>query len=119
MKDFKKLRVWQKGIEITQEAYKFVSTFPKDERFGLSSQITRAAVSIPSNIAEGSSRNSNKDHARFIEISIGSTYEIETQVLIVLSLSFGDQVTGNKLIMLICEAQRMLVGFEKHLRGES
>ncbi|HEY0066435.1 MAG TPA: four helix bundle protein [Flavisolibacter sp.] len=78
MKNFKQLRVWQNGMKIAVNAFRLVQTFPKEERFGLASQITRAGVSIPSNIAEGSSRSSEKDYCRFIEISLGSSFELDT-----------------------------------------
>ena len=91
MKDFKKLRIWQKGFEIAIKAYKLTSSFPKSELYGLTSQINRAAVSVISNIAEGSSRASDKDYRRFIEISIGSTFELETQILMSQAISFGER----------------------------
>src|ERR1700755_1396796 len=72
MRNFKELKVWQKGFDIAINSYKLTATFPAEEKFGLISQINRAAVSIASNIAEGSSRNSDKDYKRFIEISLGS-----------------------------------------------
>ncbi|PLX22308.1 MAG: diversity-generating retroelement protein bAvd family protein [Marinilabiliales bacterium] len=83
MKDFKKLNVWQKGIDLVTSIYKISKNFPSEEKYGLSSQITRAAVSIPSNIAEGSSRFSEKDYFRFLEIALGSAFELETQLMIV------------------------------------
>ncbi len=67
MKNFKELKIWQKGFEIAVDSFKLVSTFPKEEKYGISSQITRAAVSIPSNIAEGSSRSSEKDYNRLLK----------------------------------------------------
>ena len=70
MRNFKELRVWQKGMDIAVNCFKIIEDFPKEEKFGLSLQITRAGVSIPSNIAEGSSRSSEKDYRRFIEISL-------------------------------------------------
>ncbi|MGN6352361.1 MAG: four helix bundle protein [Parafilimonas sp.] len=82
MKNFKQLRIWQKGFDIAVNSFKLTATFPNEQKFGIGSQITRAAVSIPSNIAEGSSRSSEKDYNRFLEISLGSTYELETQLLI-------------------------------------
>lgn len=75
MRNFKQLFIWQKGFEIAIGAYKLVSSFPKEEKFSLSNQITRAAVSISSNIAKGSSRTSEKDYNRFLEVSLGSSYE--------------------------------------------
>ena len=82
MKNFKQLRIWQKGFDIAVKSFKLTALFPNEQRFGIASQVTRAAVSIPSNIAEGSSRSSEKDYNRFLEISLGSTYELETQLLI-------------------------------------
>ena len=82
MKNFKRLKIWQKGFDIAVKSFDLVDTFPKEQKFGISSQITKSAVSIPSNIAEGSSRVSEKDYCRFIEISLGSTFELETQLLI-------------------------------------
>ena len=82
MRNSKELKIWQKGFEIAINAFKLIAAFPKEEKYGISSQITRAAVSISSNIAEGSSRKSEKDYNRFIEISLGSTFELETQLLI-------------------------------------
>ena len=82
MKNFKELRIWQKGMDIAVNSIQLIKKFPQQEKFGLSSQVTRAAVSIPSNIAEGSSRSSEKEYSRFIEISLGSSFELETQLLI-------------------------------------
>jgi four helix bundle protein len=82
MRNFKELKIWQKGFEIAVDTYKLVGSFPKSEIYSLAHQATRAATSIPSNIAEGSSRRSEKDYYRFIEISLGSSFELETQLLI-------------------------------------
>ena len=82
MRNFKELLIWKKGIEISVDIYKLTSTFPASEKFGLISQMTRCAVSIASNIAEGSSRTSDKDYNRFIEIALGSSFELETQVIL-------------------------------------
>src|SRR4051812_43992052 len=111
MKNFKQLRIWQKGIDISIQTYKLVQGFPKDERFGLSIQMTKAAVSIASNIAEGSSRSSQKDYNRFIEISLGSAYELETQLMIAEAISFGQKELRVNLLADILDEQRMLSGF--------
>lgn len=111
MKNFKELRIWQKGIEIAVKSYKATETFPAQEKFGITSQITRAGVSIPSNIAEGSSRKSVKYYARFIEISLGSSFELETQLLIARELNFGNTEAMNHLLFEIGEEQKMLQGF--------
>ncbi|WP_139135180.1 four helix bundle protein [Roseivirga sp. 4D4] len=78
MRDFKKLKIWQSGIQLVEQVYQVTNTFPNAEKFGLTSQMTRAAVSIPSNIAEGGARNSQKEYKRFLEIALGSAFELET-----------------------------------------
>ena len=85
---FKELQIWKRSKLFCSEIYNLTSKFPDSEKFGLTNQLRRASVSIPSNIAEGSSRNSNKDFARFLQIAIGSAYEIETQLLISVDLKF-------------------------------
>ncbi|WP_296148038.1 four helix bundle protein [uncultured Flavobacterium sp.] len=88
MHRFKELEIWKKSRKFCSEIYNITATFPAEEKFGLTNQLRRASVSIPSNIAEGSSRNSQKDFSRFLEIAIGSAYEIETQLLIASDLGF-------------------------------
>src|SRR4026209_262054 len=107
MKNFKELKIWQKGFEIALMSYKLVDTFPKSEKYSLSQQITRASVSIPSNIAEGSSRSSEKDYSRFVEISLGSTFELETQFLIAKALNFGDQTLLADGLQILDEEEKM------------
>jgi four helix bundle protein len=115
MKNFKQLKIWQKGFDIAIDSFKLVSVFPKEEKYGISSQITRAAVSIPSNIAEGSSRTSEKEYGRFLEISLGSSFELETQLLIAKSVNYGNAEDCNKLLSDIDEEQKMIMGFMKKL----
>jgi len=91
MKDFKRLRIWQKGMEICRDTFKLVENFPTEQKFGLCTQMTRAAVSIPANIAEGSSRRSEKEYCRYIEIALGSCFELETLLLIVSTLHYGEE----------------------------
>jgi four helix bundle protein len=88
MSDYKDLRVWQESMEFVHDVYKATQSFPKDEIYGLTNQIRRAAVSIPSNIAEGASRSSQKDFVRFLHIALGSASEIETQILIAARLLY-------------------------------
>jgi four helix bundle protein len=76
MKNYTEFNTWQKGIEITRKVYALTRQFSNEEKFGVASQITRAAGSIPAHIAEGSSRNSNKDYARFLQLSLGSAFEV-------------------------------------------
>ena len=88
MKNFKNLKVWQRGIELVVDVYKKTNNFPNEELYGLTSQIKRSAISIPSNIAEGSGRGSKKDFNRFLDISLGSSFELETQLIIAKRLDF-------------------------------
>ncbi|MFD2724853.1 four helix bundle protein [Hyunsoonleella rubra] len=82
MRDFRKLDIWKNGIELVKQVYQLSDKLPSDEKFGLRSQLTRASVSVPSNIAEGRSRNSEVEFKRFLEIAMGSLFEIETQLII-------------------------------------
>jgi four helix bundle protein len=115
MKNFKELKIWQKGFDIATTSYKLVDSFPKTERYALSQQITRAAVSIPSNIAEGSSRSSERDYFRLDEISLGSCFELETQYLIAKALSFGDQELLSQELQMLNEEEKMMIGFMNKL----
>ena len=115
MRNFKELKIWQKGFDIAINAFKLTSSFPKEEKYGITSQITRAAVSIPSNIAEGSSRNSEKEYSRFVEISLGSSFELETQLLIAQATNFGDNEIRNQMLKDIDEEQKMIMSFMNKL----
>jgi four helix bundle protein len=88
MHRYKELKVWQKAIELTVNVYKITQKLPKEEKFGLSHQLNRCAVSIPSNIAEGAGRNSNKDFNNFLGKALGSSFELETQLLIINQLRY-------------------------------
>jgi four helix bundle protein len=116
MKNFKELKVWQKGVDIAINSYKLVETFPTTEKYSLNQQITRAAVSIPSNIAEGSSRSSEKEYARFLEISLGSSFELETQYLIAQKLNFGNQEVLLEGLQMLDEEQKMTMSFINKLK---
>ena len=98
MHRFRDLEIWKLSRSFCKDIYEVTSTFPEVEKFGLTNQLRRASVSIPSNIAEGCSRKSNKEFSRFLEISIGSCYEIETQLLISKDLEF---INMNQLEMLL------------------
>ena len=115
MRNFKELKVWQRSRELVKEVYVEVSNFPNDERFGLSSQLKRAAVSIPSNIAEGAGRNTNKDFARFLNIRLGSAYEVETQMILAFDLKIINKEQLDKITNTISEVQRMIHGLLKSL----
>jgi len=86
MRNYKNLKIWEQGIQLVKQIYVLVEQLPSTEKFGLTSQITRAAVSIPSNIAEGCSRNSEVEFKRFIEIAMGSLFEVQTQLIIIQEL---------------------------------
>lgn len=111
MYNFKQLKVWQKGFSIAVQAFKLTETFPKEQKFGLTQQITKASVSIPSNIAEGSSRSSVKDYSRFLEISLGTSYELETQLLIAEAIKYGEQSICSQMLLDVNEEQKMLLAF--------
>jgi four helix bundle protein len=115
MRNFKQLLIWQKGLEIATQSFKLVKAFPLEERFGLSSQMTKAAISIPSNIAEGSSRKSEKEYGRFLEISLGSSFELETQAMIADAINYGQKDLIKIFLNDIREEQRMISGFISQL----
>ena len=115
MRNFKELKIWQKGFQIAVNSFKITETFPQSEKFGLASQINRAGVSIPSNIAEGSSRTSDKDYNRFIEISLGSSFELETQLLIAKEIKYGNAELVNSTLELLAEEEKMLTAFSNSL----
>jgi len=104
-----------KSIDLVTEIYRITNTFPGIERFGLISQMQRSAVSIPSNIAEGSAKSSNKDFGRFLEISIGSSFELETELLLGFNLNYIDSDIYNDLQSKISEIQKMIIGFKNKL----
>ena len=88
VKDYKELEVWKKGIALVLASYEIVQKFPGDERFALTNQIKRSAISIPSNIAEGASRNTTKEFVQFLYIALGSASELETQMIIAEKLGY-------------------------------
>jgi four helix bundle protein len=119
MRNFKKLQIWQKGFEIAVDTYRLIDGFPKSEKYALAQQATRAATSIPSNIAEGSSRRSEKHYCRFIEISLGSSFELETQLLIAKAVNFGDINRITNTLNKLDEEQKMLISFARKLSSQS
>lgn len=109
MNYFKELKVWQKAMELVTNTYLKSQIFPKEEIYGLTSQIRRCAVSIPSNIAEGCGRNTDKDFNNFLGISLGSAFEFETQLIICKNLSFINQEVINFLESEIQHIQNMII----------
>jgi len=116
MKTYREIICWQKAIELVKFIYKATKNFPLSEQFGLTSQLRRAAVSIPSNIAEGFGRGSNKDFNRFLEISKGSLFELQTQLLIAKELDFINDESYKLIYEKSREVERILVGFMKSLK---
>jgi four helix bundle protein len=108
IESYKDLIVWQKGIELVNEIYVLTKRFPKEEIYGLTNQMRRAAVSIPANIAEGWGRNSTKNYIQFIRISRGSLYEIETMIVIAKNQNYIDEDQKLSIAMRIDELGKML-----------
>lgn len=111
MRNFRELQIWQRGIEIVVAVYKLTTLLPSEEKFGLKSQLQRAAVSIPSNIAEGCSRESDADFKKFLEYSIGSAFEIETQITAIEKLNLLPKEELHSALNLISEEQKMISSF--------
>lgn len=115
MHNFKELKIWQKSRELTKEIYLITQKFPKEEKYDLISQIRRSAISIPSNIAEGSGRESKKEFVRFLNISISSAFELETQIIISNDLGYINNQEYNLVINEINEIQKMIFGLRKSI----
>lgn len=118
MKNYKELHVWEKGIDLVKVTYQLSKQFPSDEKFGLISQMTRAAVSIPANIAEGNSRNSDKDNARFLQVALGSAFELQTYFVIGREMSWGIDLLDDA-DKLVEEEIKMIHAFIKKLSAKS
>ena len=121
MKTHKDLDCWKRGIELVTEVYRVTKDFPKDELYGLTNQIRRAAVSIPSNIAEGAARNSEKEFAQFLYISLGSLSELETQFIISKNLVYIEEEKFDYIVSIITHVKRLILGlikYEKRLISE-
>ncbi len=105
---FKELRVWQKSMDLVEEIYVLTKVLPKDEEYGLKSQIKRAVVSVPSNIAEGNSRHTTKEYVNFLSIARGSLSEVLTQLLVCIRLGYLEEEQTKKAEDMIEEISRML-----------
>ncbi|ANW96198.1 four helix bundle protein [Wenyingzhuangia fucanilytica] len=114
--NFRELEIWKESKDLSIQVYKITRNFPREEVYGITSQICRASVSIPSNIAEGAGRNSNKDFSRFINIALGSAFELETQLIIALELEYISKEDFENLINNLQMIQRKLSGFNKYLQ---
>lgn len=118
MHNFRKLNIWVDAIVLAKEVYKITSSYPKVEKYGLVSQINRCSISVPSNIAEGSGRSSNKEFSYFIKVALGSLFELETQLI--LSNEFGilDDKDFNNLANKVIKLQKMLTKFLNSLERD-
>lgn len=116
MHNFRKMEIWKEGMEITKHVYQLLEKFPSSEKFGLISQMSRCAVSVPSNIAEGSSRSSDKDFARFLSITLGSLFELETQLLLSTELEIVNKNELGPIIENIIQLQKKVAAFRNTLK---
>lgn len=119
MAHFKELIVWQKSIDLVAKIYKVTEKFPSNEIYGLTSQLRRASVSIPSDIAEGNTRRSKADYVQFLRIARGSCSEVETQIIISKNLGFIDENSFEELSFNIIEISKMLNGLINSLKDSN
>ena len=115
MHQYKELIVWQKAIELAKRVYEETAMFPKEEKYGLTSQVNRSVVSVASNIAEGAGRSSDKEFHHFLSIAAGSMYELETQIILAKEFNYIEQINFEKLTVLIVEIQKLIYGLQKKL----
>ncbi|HET6528136.1 MAG TPA: four helix bundle protein [Balneolaceae bacterium] len=113
MNNFRKLNVWKKAIKLATAIYEQTDTFPKEERYGLTSQMRRCAVSVGSNIAEGAGRGSGKEFRQFLNIATGSCYELETQLIISRNLNYIGKSEFKTINSSVVEIQKMLHSLKK------
>ncbi len=117
MHNFKELKIWQNAIKVTEKVYELIHNFPAIEKYNLSIQLRKSAVSVPSNIAEGAGRNTDKDFLHFLGIAQGSTYELQTQLIISNKLKLISDKDFDALNDSIEELEKMNFGFQKRLRS--
>lgn len=117
--NYKELKVWQKAMDLTVEVYKLVKRLPKEETYALSDQMRRAVVSIPSNIAEGQGRNSDKEFIQFLSFARGSLWELETQIEICLRIGYIDQSLTTNIYNLIAEISKMINALSNSLKPQN
>lgn len=118
MKNFKKLHIWSKAMDLTIDIYNQTKPFPKEERFALTNQIRRSSVSIPSNISEGCGRRTIPDQAHFMDIAIGSSFELETQILLAKKLGYLSEEEAEKTLNEITFIQVALTNYVSKLRNQ-
>lgn len=118
MKSHRDLEVWKKAIELAKTTYEVTGSFPKEELFGLVTQMRRASVSVASNIAEGAARQGEKEFVRFLHLALGSASEIDTQIEISIAIGMGDKRELEELQVSVSEVSRMLHGLIRFLRNK-
>jgi len=118
MKNFKDLKVWERSHHLTLSVYKATATYPREELYGLTSQIRRASASIPTNIAEGCGRNTDNELARFLEIAMGSASELEYLLRLSNDLNFLDKAKSDELDTAVIEIKKMLASFIRNIRAD-
>jgi four helix bundle protein len=116
MRPHEKLEVWCRAIDFVTSVYKSTATFPNEEKFGLTSQVRRSAVSIPANIAEGAARHTTKEFLHFLSIAQGSASELETELLIAHRLGYLERAAYESMYAELNTIARMIVGLSKHLK---
>ncbi len=119
MKDFRTLKVWEKAHDLVLEVYKSTGSFPKQEMYGVTSQIQRAAVSVPTNIAEGCGKDSDAELKRYFLIAMGSSSELEYLLLLARDLGYLPAENYQPLQFRLVEVRKMLNAFIQHLKGKS
>lgn len=115
MHNFKELKIWQNARSFVKDVYIATSNFPQEEKYGLISQMRRSAVSIPSNIAEGCGRNTDKDFSHFLSMALGSAYELQTQIFLSFDLELIEEEKMNELNSSLEEIQKMIYGLIKSI----
>ena len=118
MQTHKDLDVWKLGMDLVEKIYVITKDFPKEELYGLTSQVRRSAVSIPSNIAEGCSRSSNKELIRFLEIALGSSFELETQLLVAIDLGIAPKDKGISILNDLKILQKRINAFRNTIKHQ-
>jgi len=119
MRNFRDLDIWKQGMVLVENIYKLADTMPASEKYGLVQQLCRAAVSVPSNIAEGCSRNSEIEYKRFLEIALGSAFELETQLLIVKNRNMANDKSIEEILQILHQEQRQLNRLITKIKNDS
>lgn len=119
MANHKELKVWQASVDLVTDIYSLSNLFPKDDLYGLTSQMRRAALSIPSNIAEGCGRNHDKELIQFLYIALGSYSELETQIIVAKNIGYIKELDFNQLTEKLAEVGKLLVGFINSIKNKN